>query len=111
MLTYEILTLNPIAGIGLRRFPDARYRVGNTVERPDAILVRSRDLHAMTIPSTVLAISRAGAGTNNIPVSAMSSRGAPVCGVPVCSIPACSIPACTVPSWTVFAASPSIVPA
>jgi len=82
MLTYEILTLNPIAGIGLRRFPDARYRVGNTVERPDAILVRSRDLHAMTIPSTVLAISRAGAGTNNIPVSAMSSRGAPVFNAP-----------------------------
>ena len=82
MPTYEILTLNPIAGIGLRRFPEARYRVGNTVERPDAILVRSRDLHAMTIPSTVLAISRAGAGTNNIPVSAMSSRGAPVFNAP-----------------------------
>src|SRR6478752_6220952 len=82
MSTYEILTLNPIAGIGLRRFPDARYRVGNSAERPDAILVRSRDLHAMTIPSTVLAISRAGAGTNNIPVSAMSSRGAPVFNAP-----------------------------
>jgi D-3-phosphoglycerate dehydrogenase len=60
MSTYEILTLNPIAGIGLRRFPEARYRVGNAVERPDAILVRSRDMHAMTIPPTVLAISRAG---------------------------------------------------
>jgi D-3-phosphoglycerate dehydrogenase len=82
MPTYEILTLNPIAGIGLRRFPEARYRVGNSAERPDAILVRSRDLHAMTIPSTVLAISRAGAGTNNIPVSAMSSRGAPVFNAP-----------------------------
>src|SRR6476659_8529295 len=82
MPTYEILTLNPSAGIGLRRFPDARYRVGNTVERPDAILVRSRALHAMPIPSTVLAISRAGAGTNNIPVSAMSSRGAPVFNAP-----------------------------
>ena len=82
MATYEILTLNPIAGIGLRRFPEARYRVGNAVERPDAILVRSRDMHAMTIPRTVLAISRAGAGTNNIPIPAMSMRGAPVFNAP-----------------------------
>ena len=82
MSTYEILTLNPIAGIGLRRFPEARYRVGNAVERPDAILVRSRDMHAMTIPPTVLAISRAGAGTNNIPIPAMSMRGAPVFNAP-----------------------------
>src|SRR6478672_7481152 len=82
MSTYEILTLNPIAGIGLRRFPEARYRVGNAVERPHAILVRSRDMHAMTIPPTVLAISRAGAGTNNIPIPAMSMRGAPVFNAP-----------------------------
>src|SRR6476619_1622313 len=82
MLTYEILTLNPIAGIGLRRFPDARYRVGNTVGSPDAILVRSRDMHAMAIPASVRAISRAGAGTNNIPVAAMSKRGAPVFNAP-----------------------------
>ena len=82
MTTYEILTLNPIASIGLRRLPEAHYRVGNGVERPDAILVRSRDLHAMTIPSTVRAISRAGAGTNNIPVAAMSKRGAPVFNAP-----------------------------
>ena len=82
MTTYEILTLNPIASIGLRRLPEAHYRVGNAVERPDAILVRSRDMHAMTIPSTVRAISRAGAGTNNIPVAAMSKRGAPVFNAP-----------------------------
>jgi D-3-phosphoglycerate dehydrogenase len=82
MITYEILTLNPIATIGLRRFPETRYRVGNAAESPDAILVRSRDMHSMTIPASVRAISRAGAGTNNIPVAAMSKRGAPVFNAP-----------------------------
>ena len=82
MTTYQILTLNSIASIGLRRFPDARYRVGNAVDRPDAILVRSRDLHGAPIPTTVLAISRAGAGTNNIPVAEMSRRGIPVFNAP-----------------------------
>jgi len=78
----EILTLNPIASIGLRRFPQPRYRVVTTAGTPDAILVRSRDMHAMVIPSSVRAISRAGAGTNNIPVAAMSKRGAPVFNAP-----------------------------
>src|SRR5689334_17937675 len=82
MSTYEILTLNAIAAGGLRRFPSSRYRIGNDVENPHAILVRSRDLHTMPIAKTVLAISRAGAGTNNIPVSAMSTRGAPVFNAP-----------------------------
>ena len=82
MTTFEILTLNPIAHIGLRRFPATRYRIVNTIESPDAILVRSRDLHTTAIPSTVRAISRAGAGTNNIPVADMSKRGAPVFNAP-----------------------------
>jgi D-3-phosphoglycerate dehydrogenase len=81
-MSTEILTLNPIASIGLRRFPQPRYRVVTTVGNPDAILVRSRDMHAMVIPSSVRAISRAGAGTNNIPVAAMSKRGAPVFNAP-----------------------------
>jgi D-3-phosphoglycerate dehydrogenase len=82
MTTYQILTLNSIASIGLRRFPDTRYRVGNAVDHPDAILVRSRDLHGAPIPATVLAVSRAGAGTNNIPVAEMSRRGIPVFNAP-----------------------------
>ena len=82
MTTYDILALNAIAAIGLRRFPDARYRVASTIARPDAILVRSRNLHEMTISPSVLAISRAGAGTNNIPVGAMSKRGVPVFNAP-----------------------------
>ena len=78
MPNYRIVTLNAISPAGLQRLPSERYVVGSTVERPDAILVRSRDLHAMTIPPSVRAISRAGAGTNNIPIDDMSRRGAPV---------------------------------
>jgi D-3-phosphoglycerate dehydrogenase len=79
---YRILTLNAIAGQGLARFPAARYAVGKAVERPDAILVRSHDMHAMAIPPSVRAIGRAGAGTNNIPVAEMSKRGVPVFNAP-----------------------------
>ena len=79
---YQILTLNPIAQHGLHRFPAARYTVGKAVEHPDAILVRSHDMHAMSIAPSVKAIGRAGAGTNNIPVAAMSQRGVPVFNAP-----------------------------
>ena len=82
MTRYQILTLNRIAGIGLRRFPAARYSVTDIAEHPDAVLVRSQDMREMTIPATVRAISRAGAGTNNIPVAAMSKRGTPVFNAP-----------------------------
>jgi len=79
---YRILTLNPISSHGLHRFPGARYAVGKAIEHPDAILVRSHDMHAMAIPSSVRAIGRAGAGTNNIPVAEMSKRGVPVFNAP-----------------------------
>jgi D-3-phosphoglycerate dehydrogenase len=79
---YRILTLNQISSQGLHRFPAARYTVGKAVENPDAILVRSHDMQAMTIPASVRAIGRAGAGTNNIPVAAMSRRGIPVFNAP-----------------------------
>jgi D-3-phosphoglycerate dehydrogenase len=82
MAKYQILTLNQISSHGLHRFPSARYAVGKTVEHPDAILVRSHDMHAMTIPASVKAIGRAGAGTNNIPVAEMSKRGIPVFNAP-----------------------------
>ncbi len=80
--TYRILTLNQISSHGLHRFPAARYTVGKAVDNPDAILVRSHDMHAMDIPVSVRAIGRAGAGTNNIPVSVMSQRGVPVFNAP-----------------------------
>ena len=79
---YQILTLNQISSQGLHRFPATRYAVGKSVEHPDAILVRSHDMHAMTIPASVKAIGRAGAGTNNIPVAEMSRRGVPVFNAP-----------------------------
>src|SRR5206468_13011548 len=79
---YQILTLNHIASHGLHRFPGARYAVGKSCEHPDAILVRSHDMLAMEIPGTVKAIGRAGAGTNNIPVAALSQRGIPVFNAP-----------------------------
>ena len=82
MTKYHILTLNQISSHGLHRFPSARYTVGKTVEHPDAILVRSHDMHEMSIPASVRAIGRAGAGTNNIPVAQMSKRGVPVFNAP-----------------------------
>jgi D-3-phosphoglycerate dehydrogenase len=82
MNRYQILALNQISSHGLHRFPAARYAVGKGVEQPDAILVRSHDMHGMTIPASVKAIGRAGAGTNNIPVAEMSKRGVPVFNAP-----------------------------
>ena len=79
---YRILTLNSISGVGLKRFPPTRYAVGASVENPDAILVRSHDMHAMEIGAPVRAIGRAGAGVNNIPVEKMSRRGVPVFNAP-----------------------------
>src|SRR5438552_2081648 len=82
MTKYNILTLNQISSHGLHRFTAARYAVGKAVEHPDAILVRSHDMHALRIPESVKAIGRAGAGTNNIPVAEMSKRGVPVFNAP-----------------------------
>jgi D-3-phosphoglycerate dehydrogenase len=79
---FNILTLNNIAASGLARLPKEHYRIGNDVAEPDAILLRSADLHARPIPASVLAIARAGAGTNNIPVAEMSRRGVPVFNAP-----------------------------
>ena len=78
----QILVLNQISPLGLTRFPQDSYVVGKDVAKPEAILVRSHDMRAMTIPDSVRAIGRAGAGTNNIPVAAMSGRGVPVFNAP-----------------------------
>lgn len=79
---FRIQTLNAISGAGLSRFPDERYEVGGGVENPDALLVRSARLHDTPIPQSVMAVARAGAGTNNIPVSALTERGVPVFNTP-----------------------------
>jgi len=79
---FEILVLNQISQIGLKRFPAEAYRIVKDAAHPDAILVRSHEMHSMAIAESVRAIGRAGAGTNNIPVKAMSERGAPVFNAP-----------------------------
>jgi len=79
---FKVLTLNNIAVEGLRRLPRERYEVASEIAHPDAILLRSHNMHDMEIPDTVAAIGRAGAGTNNIPIDAMSARGVPVFNAP-----------------------------
>ncbi len=79
---YRIATLNNISQNGLKRLPAERYRVVDTLADADAVLLRSADMHALDIPDSVLAVARAGAGTNNIPVAAMSKRGVPVFNAP-----------------------------
>jgi len=78
----RVLTLNSISRAGLDLLPAERYEVSDKQDAPHAILVRSQDMHAMAIPESVCAIGRAGAGTNNIPVDAMSQRGVPVFNAP-----------------------------
>jgi D-3-phosphoglycerate dehydrogenase len=78
----RILVLNQISQNGLKRLPAERYAVGKDIADPDAVMVRSADMHKMDIPASVRAIGRAGAGTNNIPVKAMSARGVPVFNAP-----------------------------
>jgi D-3-phosphoglycerate dehydrogenase len=77
-----ILVLNQISAAGLSRLPAERYQVGKEVVAPLAILLRSADLHGATIPASVRAVGRAGAGVNNIPVEALSLRGVPVFNTP-----------------------------
>ena len=79
---FRILTLNNISKQGLQRFPAEDFVANPHVDEPDAILVRSHDMRSMEIPETVKVIGRAGAGTNNIPVSRMSERGVPVFNTP-----------------------------
>ena len=78
----RVLTLNNIAKVGLERLPAPTYDVGAKIADPDAILVRSQDMHTMEISPRVKAIARAGAGTNNIPTKQMSARGVPVFNAP-----------------------------
>lgn len=82
MSKHQILVLNKIASLGTKRMPADAYEVSSEITKPDAILVRSAKMHDMEIPSTVQAIGRAGAGTNNIPVADMSKRGVVVFNTP-----------------------------
>ena len=79
---FQVLVLNQIAAKGLARLPAEHYAVGADIAAPDAVLLRSADLHARAIPASVQAVARAGAGTNNIPVQLLSARGVPVFNAP-----------------------------
>ena len=79
---FKVLTLNNIAVEGLRRLPRERYEVASEIAHPDAILLRSHNMHDMDIPDTVAVVGRAGAGTNNIPCDELAHRGVPVFNAP-----------------------------
>lgn len=81
-MSFRIKTLNAISKVGLNRLPDGEYEVGGDIADPDALLLRSASLHGVEIPASVLAVARAGAGTNNIPVADYSARGIPVFNTP-----------------------------
>lgn len=79
---YDILTLNKIAKFGTDAFDKAKYTVADAVENPDAIMVRSAAMHDMQFGNKLLAIARAGAGVNNIPVDRCAEEGIVVFNTP-----------------------------
>ncbi|MDR1432622.1 MAG: phosphoglycerate dehydrogenase [Propionibacteriaceae bacterium] len=81
-MTFKIKTLNAISNVGLSRLPKQDYEVGTDISDPDAILLRSANMHSVELPQSVLAVARAGAGTNNIPIAEFSAKGVPVFNTP-----------------------------
>lgn len=79
---FKIQTLNNISSNGTDRLPRDKYEIGNDLAQPDAVLVRSADMHAKVLPASIMAVARAGAGVNNIPVAELSLRGVPVFNAP-----------------------------
>jgi len=79
---FKVQTLNNISKNGLSRLPANAYSVANDVAEPDAILLRSADMHGKPLAGSIKAVARAGAGVNNIPVAEFSKRGVPVFNAP-----------------------------
>jgi len=79
---YSILTLNKIATCGLAQLPEDKFQVSDDVEMPHAILLRSADMHSYEVPESLLAVGRAGAGVNNIPVDKYAEQGVVVFNTP-----------------------------
>lgn len=79
---FKIRTYNKISVTGTSRLPQGHYEIGDKVENPDAILVRSADLHTIAINPELKAVARAGAGTNNVPVTELSKHGIVVFNAP-----------------------------
>ncbi|PEJ60710.1 3-phosphoglycerate dehydrogenase [Bacillus sp. AFS002410] len=78
----KIQTLNNISEHGIKEFPLDHYTINNNLNEPDGILLRSHSMHEMSIPNSVKAIARAGAGVNNIPIDECTSRGIVVFNTP-----------------------------
>ena len=79
---FNILTLNKISKLGLDKLDGAKYTCADSIEAPDAILVRSASMHEMELDANTVAIARAGAGVNNIPIPACSEKGVVVFNTP-----------------------------
>ncbi|RQW84013.1 MAG: 3-phosphoglycerate dehydrogenase, partial [Methylococcus sp.] len=79
---FKVLTYNNIATVGLERFPRETYEIASEIQHPDAIMLRSFDLHGVPVPESLKAVGRAGAGVNNIPVAEYTQRGIPVFNAP-----------------------------
>jgi D-3-phosphoglycerate dehydrogenase len=79
---FKILTLNNISPQGLDQLSRERYEVASEIMHPDGILLRSHNMHDMDVPPSLLAVGRAGAGVNNIPLDKMSALGIPVFNAP-----------------------------
>ena len=79
---YKIQTLNKIAACGLERLPRDNYETASEIGHPDGILVRSQEMHNLEFPTSLLAIARAGAGTNNIPIAKATEKGIVVFNTP-----------------------------
>ncbi len=78
----KVLTLNNISPAGLERLPPDRYQVSDDIPDPDAIMLRSFDMHGYPFPPSLKAVARAGAGVNNIPYKDLAARGIPVFNAP-----------------------------
>ena len=79
---FKVKTYNAISEVGLARFDEAKYTVGDDETSPDALLLRSQKLHGMDVPESLMAVARAGAGVNNIPVDEYTAKGVVVFNTP-----------------------------
>lgn len=79
---FKIKTLNNISPLVLEQLPGAQFEVASEIEQPDAILLRSFDMHSLVFPATLKAVSRAGVGYNNIPVDKCTEAGVVVFNTP-----------------------------
>lgn len=79
---FTVKTLNKISNVGLSKFDEAKYTHDDNAQSPDAIMVRSAAMHDMEMPQSLLAIARAGAGVNNIPIQKCTDLGIAVFNTP-----------------------------